>query len=276
MRMGCSPASALHANHACAQVKFVLPVKIGLGEAWKIVGKLPELGNFVPEVAPYMQWNNGDVWTLETPMRAGKFYYKVSRGGVVAVCVYVASPELWHRGCGVWGRGVWGSAGHAGLGAWDHGGRVPTCGGTILASPGPDGGSNSMVPKVPVPGACAWCLCLGAGPGWRWGACLLHAARWPPRRLRGGGYGGGGTVLRGPSSLRGWVCCRQQADRRCAMPRPARVMCTPCLQAVLKKPDGAYVWEEGKDREIEVWVCGPNAKGKLSGLAVCEREPTLP
>lgn len=57
-------------------VKFVLPIKVGLGEAWKIVGKLPELGNFVPEVAPYMTWNAGDIWTLETPMRAGKFLYK--------------------------------------------------------------------------------------------------------------------------------------------------------------------------------------------------------
>lgn len=58
------------------KVKFVLPCKVGLGEAWKIVGKCPELGMFVPEVAPYMQWNNGDIWTLEVPIRMGKITYK--------------------------------------------------------------------------------------------------------------------------------------------------------------------------------------------------------
>lgn len=58
------------------KVKFVLPFKVGLGEAWKIVGKCPELGQMMPEVAPFMQWNNGDVWTLEVPVRSGKFVYK--------------------------------------------------------------------------------------------------------------------------------------------------------------------------------------------------------
>lgn len=58
------------------KVKFVLAQKVGLGEAWKVVGKCPELGNFLPEVAPYMKWNNGDVWTLELPVRAGSFAFK--------------------------------------------------------------------------------------------------------------------------------------------------------------------------------------------------------
>lgn len=54
----------------------MLAQKVGLGEAWKVVGKCPELGNFLPEVAPYMKWNNGDVWTLELPVRAGSFAFK--------------------------------------------------------------------------------------------------------------------------------------------------------------------------------------------------------
>lgn len=58
------------------QVKFVLKQKIGLGESWKIVGKCPELGNVLPEVAPYMQWNNGDVWIYEANIRPGTFEFK--------------------------------------------------------------------------------------------------------------------------------------------------------------------------------------------------------
>ncbi|KXZ56757.1 hypothetical protein GPECTOR_1g682 [Gonium pectorale] len=58
------------------KVKFVLKQKVGLGEVWKIVGKCPELGKMLPEVAPNMQWNNGDVWTLEAKIRPGTFIYK--------------------------------------------------------------------------------------------------------------------------------------------------------------------------------------------------------
>ncbi|EFJ51955.1 hypothetical protein VOLCADRAFT_120362, partial [Volvox carteri f. nagariensis] len=58
------------------KVKFVLKQKIGLGECWKVVGRCPELGNMLPEVAPYMQWNNGDVWTYEAKIRPGTFQFK--------------------------------------------------------------------------------------------------------------------------------------------------------------------------------------------------------
>ncbi|PNH12370.1 hypothetical protein TSOC_000662 [Tetrabaena socialis] len=58
------------------KVKIVLPCKIGLGESWKIVGKCPELGNMKPEVAPYMTWNQGDIWTLELKVRPGILSYK--------------------------------------------------------------------------------------------------------------------------------------------------------------------------------------------------------
>ncbi|KAG2442554.1 hypothetical protein HXX76_002640 [Chlamydomonas incerta] len=58
------------------KVKFTLKQKIGLGECWKIVGACPELGRMKPEVAPYMQWSNGDVWTLEAKMRPGSYEFK--------------------------------------------------------------------------------------------------------------------------------------------------------------------------------------------------------
>eukprot|EP00198_Chlamydomonas_reinhardtii_P013590 XP_001702927.1 predicted protein [Chlamydomonas reinhardtii] len=58
------------------EVKFTLKQKVGLGECWKIVGMCPELGRMKPEVAPYMQWTNGDVWTLEAKMRPGTYEFK--------------------------------------------------------------------------------------------------------------------------------------------------------------------------------------------------------
>ncbi|PNW85372.1 hypothetical protein CHLRE_03g183300v5 [Chlamydomonas reinhardtii] len=87
------------------KVKFTLKQKVGLGECWKIVassvcllgcsvasvshialvalcilvdttGMCPELGRMKPEVAPYMQWTNGDVWTLEAKMRPGTYEFK--------------------------------------------------------------------------------------------------------------------------------------------------------------------------------------------------------
>ncbi|GIL42936.1 hypothetical protein Vafri_758 [Volvox africanus] len=58
------------------KVKFVLKQQVGLGECWKVVGKCPELGSMLPEVAPYMQWSNGDVWTYEAKIRPGNFEFK--------------------------------------------------------------------------------------------------------------------------------------------------------------------------------------------------------
>lgn len=55
--------------------------ELALGEAWKVVGKVPELGSGVPEVAPYMQWSNGHVWTYEGRMRHGTWEYKVRPAG---------------------------------------------------------------------------------------------------------------------------------------------------------------------------------------------------
>lgn len=51
--------------------------QIGIGEAWKLVGRIPELGRFTPEVAPYMKWNDGNVWTYEGRIRRGTWTYKL-------------------------------------------------------------------------------------------------------------------------------------------------------------------------------------------------------
>ncbi|KAG2499885.1 hypothetical protein HYH03_002174 [Edaphochlamys debaryana] len=58
------------------KVKFVIKQRLALGEAWKICGTVPELGRMTPEVAPYMKWNTGDVWTLELKVRPGPVTWK--------------------------------------------------------------------------------------------------------------------------------------------------------------------------------------------------------
>ncbi|GIL73033.1 hypothetical protein Vretimale_4666 [Volvox reticuliferus] len=58
------------------KVKFFLKQQVGLGESWKVVGRCPELGSMLPEVAPYMKWSNGDVWTYEAKIRPGNFEFK--------------------------------------------------------------------------------------------------------------------------------------------------------------------------------------------------------
>lgn len=58
-------------------VRITMQRELALGEAWKVVGKVPELGSGVPEVAPYMQWSNGHVWTYEGRMRHGTWEYKL-------------------------------------------------------------------------------------------------------------------------------------------------------------------------------------------------------
>ncbi|GAX79704.1 hypothetical protein CEUSTIGMA_g7145.t1 [Chlamydomonas eustigma] len=57
-------------------VRFSLCSRVGLGEAWKIVGNSPELGRFMPEIAPYMEWTNGDVWVLDVRLREGVHSFK--------------------------------------------------------------------------------------------------------------------------------------------------------------------------------------------------------
>ncbi len=55
-----------------------LQQQIGLGEVWKLVGRVPELGNFSPLVAPALTWNEGHVWTYEGRVRPGTWLFKVT------------------------------------------------------------------------------------------------------------------------------------------------------------------------------------------------------
>ena len=58
--------------------KVSLKKRIGLGEAFKLVGACPELGRMKPEVAPSMRWTEGDVWVYEGKIQPGTFKYKVA------------------------------------------------------------------------------------------------------------------------------------------------------------------------------------------------------
>ena len=40
-------------------------MQLNYGEVHKIVGGHPALGNWDPNAAPAMRWNDGDVWTLD-------------------------------------------------------------------------------------------------------------------------------------------------------------------------------------------------------------------
>ena len=59
------------------QVKVSINSKVGLGDVWKLVGSCPELGRMRPEVAPTMQWQNGDRWVYEGPLCQGTIEYKL-------------------------------------------------------------------------------------------------------------------------------------------------------------------------------------------------------
>jgi hypothetical protein len=74
--IACAHLPCTHAR-SLGQVRVRLHSKLGLGDAWKIVGRVPELGRFVPEVAPYLVWSNGDVWTYEARVRPGTWTFKV-------------------------------------------------------------------------------------------------------------------------------------------------------------------------------------------------------
>eukprot|EP00197_Chlamydomonas_leiostraca_P013749 CAMPEP_0202865632 /NCGR_PEP_ID=MMETSP1391-20130828/6270_1 /ASSEMBLY_ACC=CAM_ASM_000867 /TAXON_ID=1034604 /ORGANISM="Chlamydomonas leiostraca, Strain SAG 11-49" /LENGTH=162 /DNA_ID=CAMNT_0049545495 /DNA_START=128 /DNA_END=616 /DNA_ORIENTATION=- len=70
---------ALEEQEIAARPKVVISIQreVALGESWKVVGRIPELGRFVPEVAPHMKWGAGHVWTYEGRIRPGQWEYKL-------------------------------------------------------------------------------------------------------------------------------------------------------------------------------------------------------
>ena len=53
--------------------------KVSFGESHKVVGGHPALGDWDVGSAPQMQWNDGNVWTLEVQLEEGSdVEFKVS------------------------------------------------------------------------------------------------------------------------------------------------------------------------------------------------------
>lgn len=71
--------------------KVSLKKKIGLGEAFKLVGNCPELGRMKPECAPSMKWTEGDVWVWEGKIQPGQYKYK-------AVLRRADNAYIWEEG----------------------------------------------------------------------------------------------------------------------------------------------------------------------------------
>lgn len=46
-------------------------MQVSFGESHKVVGGHPSLGNWDVTNAPLMQWNDGNVWTLEVQLPEG-------------------------------------------------------------------------------------------------------------------------------------------------------------------------------------------------------------
>lgn len=59
------------------KLRVTLKNKVGLGEVWKVVGTPPELGRMNPDCGQVMKWSEGDVWTLDMPIRTGTHTFKV-------------------------------------------------------------------------------------------------------------------------------------------------------------------------------------------------------
>lgn len=49
-------------------LKFCIPFQTQLGEEVHVVGSIPELGNWKVENSQKLQWNPGNVWTLESKL----------------------------------------------------------------------------------------------------------------------------------------------------------------------------------------------------------------
>lgn len=59
------------------QVKISIRKELALGEAWKVVGALPEFGRFNTALAPFMTWSEGHNWTYTGRIRPGRWQFKV-------------------------------------------------------------------------------------------------------------------------------------------------------------------------------------------------------
>ncbi|GBF96511.1 hypothetical protein Rsub_09853 [Raphidocelis subcapitata] len=76
-----------------AQVKFTLRRRAGLGDTWKVVGPAPELGRWLPDVAPPMAWGEGDVWTTAVRLPPGEHSFKAALRSAEGAITWEAGPD---------------------------------------------------------------------------------------------------------------------------------------------------------------------------------------
>ena len=62
-------------------------LQVSFGESHKVVGGHPSLGDWDVANAPQMQWNDGNVWTLEVQLPEGSdIEFKVSYHIILVRC----------------------------------------------------------------------------------------------------------------------------------------------------------------------------------------------
>ena len=60
-----------HPLHCLLQLVTSHEFQVSFGESHKVVGGHPSLGDWDVSNAPQMQWNDGNVWTLEVQLPEG-------------------------------------------------------------------------------------------------------------------------------------------------------------------------------------------------------------
>lgn len=60
-------------------VKIATHYHVGFGDCLRVIGSSEELGAWKAADAPLMRWNEGDVWTLVTPLPPGEHEFKVRK-----------------------------------------------------------------------------------------------------------------------------------------------------------------------------------------------------
>lgn len=66
-------------------------LQLNYGEYHKIVGGHPSLGDWNLDAAPQMSWSDGDTWSADVEIEAGRrIEFKV------CTCISMCFAELWH------------------------------------------------------------------------------------------------------------------------------------------------------------------------------------
>lgn len=79
----------------CPHTAKCVCAKVSFGESHKVVGGHPALGNWDVTSAPQMQWNDGNVWTLEVQLEEGSdVEFKVNEGGIAFSLTVIETHPL--------------------------------------------------------------------------------------------------------------------------------------------------------------------------------------